>query len=185
MATALISVPNVAPRIGRPSGYKPEYCESVLEYFTRERAPRRIEVTSEESDKDGKKTVYRNLCAELPDMTGFCIEVGIGRETLYRWQREHAEFRDACNTARMIGESIAVDRGNNGLYPTAAYQFYMKNVYGWKDKTEIETVASQDTADAGNMREALALMTPEELSQFASIVGSAQARKAALVAASE
>lgn len=175
MATALISVPRVGRR---PSGYKPEYCESVIEYFTRVREPRTIETNSEESDKDGRKTIYRNICAILPDMTGFCIELGISRDTLYNWQRDNPAFREACATARMIGESIAADRGNNGLYPAAPYQFYMKNVYGWKDKTEIETVSSQDTADAGNMREALAAMTPEELATFAQIVNNAQSRRA-------
>lgn len=56
---------------GRPSDYKPEYCEKVVEY-----------------------------CGEGFTLTSFCAEIDIGKETVYRWIDTHKEFRDACSRAR-------------------------------------------------------------------------------------
>lgn len=170
--------------IGRPTVYDPKYCDAVIEYFERPRKPRRVLISQEPGKGVGEwKKQYKMICAELPDFSGFAREIGHTRKSLVDWQKRYPDFAEACARAREIAESIVADRGNNGLYNAQFAAFYMKNVFNWKEKTETEIVSSQDTADAGNMREALACMTPEELSQFASIVGTAQSRRAALISA--
>ena len=56
---------------GRPSDYRPEYCHAVIDH-----------------------------CAEGATLTSFAASIDQGRSTIYRWQDEHPEFRDACALAR-------------------------------------------------------------------------------------
>jgi len=89
--------------------------------------------------------------------------------TLYSWQKRHPDFEDACARAVLISESLVQDRANNGLYNAQFAAFFGKNAFGWKDKTEVETVSSQDTIEAGAFRQALAAATPEELQAITAI----------------
>lgn len=71
---------------GRPSKYSSEYCERAIEY-----------------GKAGKS------------VTWIAAELGIGRETLYRWTEEHPEFRDAINRAQEYAQQWWEDAGQRGM----------------------------------------------------------------------
>lgn len=176
LATVETSIPPPVKR-GAPTSYREEYCDAVIEYFERPREVRSVEVSSEDGPF-GLKTSYRTICAELPDLAGFCRSIGISRETLYQWQKRHPAFADSCARARLVAESLVADRANNGLYNAASAQFYQKNVFGWTDKTQIETINSQDSQDMGNMRAALASATPDELAAIAEVFARIEARRA-------
>lgn len=59
------------PKAGRPSGYKPEYCQLVIEHM-----------------KSGKS------------IAAFAAAVGVSRETIWKWGKAHPEFRNACEVAK-------------------------------------------------------------------------------------
>ena len=170
--------------MGRPTLYRPEYCDAVMEYFQRPREAREVKVSAENREGEWKQA-YRTICAELPSIAGFCIELGISRNTLYEWQKAHADFRDSCARAVLLAESLVADRGNNGLYNAQFAAFYGKNVFGWKDKTEVETVNSQDSQDMGQMKQALANATAEQLAQFSALIAAMQAQVPAVLPAAE
>jgi len=56
---------------GRPSDYRPEYCQAVIDH-----------------------------CSQGATLTSFAASIDQGRATIYRWQDEHPAFRDACSRAR-------------------------------------------------------------------------------------
>ncbi len=56
---------------GRPTDYRPEYCEAVIDH-----------------------------CKDGATLTSFAASIGSHRAALYRWQDTHPEFRDACARAR-------------------------------------------------------------------------------------
>lgn len=56
---------------GRPSEYSPDYCSLI-----------------------------RVLRSEGHDISGFCSYVGITRKTYYNWQKDHPEFKEACEISK-------------------------------------------------------------------------------------
>lgn len=71
---------------GRPTDYRPEYCERVLEL-----------------GQEGKS--HAQMAAAL----------GVSRMSLYRWAEAHPEFRDAITHARDLAQAWWEDKGQDGL----------------------------------------------------------------------
>ena len=57
--------------IGRPTDYRPEYCEAVVSFM-----------------------------AQGYSLTAFAGSIRVARDTLYQWMKAHREFSDAVNRAR-------------------------------------------------------------------------------------
>lgn len=72
--------------MARPSEYKPEFCESVIEW-----------------GKGGKSLAW--MAAELD----------VSRECLYEWMRVHPEFSDAMDRARQHSQRWWEDAGQTGM----------------------------------------------------------------------
>ena len=101
--------------------------------------------------KVGRPTKYNpKICDRLPSMfengesvAEVCKELGISKQTFYRWEEEHTEFSDAKKEG--IGRSEAwwnrLGRegasGEHAINPTV-WIFNMKNRFGWRDKQDIE-----------------------------------------------
>lgn len=62
--------------MGRPSSFKPEYCDLVLQ-----------------------------LGAEGKSKAQMCAAIGISRDTLYRWVKEFPDFSDAISRATELSQS--------------------------------------------------------------------------------
>lgn len=71
---------------GRPTQYRPEYCESVIEW-----------------GKQGKSRTW------------IASEIGVTRETLYEWERVHTEFSDAMARAKVFEQRWWEDAGQDGM----------------------------------------------------------------------
>jgi hypothetical protein len=72
--------------MARPSEYKPEYCEQVIEY-----------------GKQGKSVAW--MAAEL----------GVVKQTLYTWADAHPEFMDAFTRAKLESQRWWEDAGQTGM----------------------------------------------------------------------
>lgn len=74
---------------GRPSKYKPEYAEQVVEF-----------------------------CSQGFSLTAFAGEIGVGRDTIARWNRDIPEFGEGVQRAKakmaQFWEQQAVDLAKNG-----------------------------------------------------------------------
>src|SRR5690625_5270401 len=58
-------------KVGRPSKYKPEYCEAVVQHM-----------------------------ADGASLTSFAADIDVGRQTIARWINEHEEFRYAVTRGK-------------------------------------------------------------------------------------
>jgi len=71
---------------GRPTSYKPEYSEQVIEW-----------------GRLGKS------------QTWMAAQIGVPRQRLHEWQKQHPEFRDAITYALTLSQQWWEDRGQENL----------------------------------------------------------------------
>lgn len=111
--------------VGAPSKYKPEYCDSIIEYMGKGHS-----------------------------LTAWCAENNIVKETSYAWMRENPEFLAAFKRAQGLSQkhwenmlhltAAGKLKGNLG-----AQIFWMKNRFRdeWKDRQDLEfSTSPQDPA---------------------------------------
>lgn len=111
--------------IGRPSKYKPEYCEQLIEHM-----------------------------ASGLSFESFAAIVDVNQDTLHEWAKVHEEFSEAKKAAYMknllFWEKLGVDhiinssesesygegqsRSSSKSLNSAVYIFNMKNRHKWRDK---------------------------------------------------
>jgi len=111
---------------GRPSKYKPELCQSLLDFFTK---PRKEEVVI---SGDNKKV----LPPPIPWYIDWCLEVGITQETMNQWADIYPAFSEAYKQTKKIQERIVADGMLRGIYNSTGCVFTLKNIAGWRDVNE-------------------------------------------------
>ena len=98
---------------GRPTKYRPEYCEMIIEHMA------------------------QGLSKEA-----FAGVVGVTVQTFYNWTEAHPEFLEAVKEGeakcRVFWEKLGMEgaRGSDEFNATA-WIFNMKNRFAWRDRQEI------------------------------------------------
>ncbi len=120
---------------GRPSDYDPKYCDELLEYFS---VDPYFETPVERQLKNGTVvTSIKFIPSDLPTLAGFACKIGVHRDTLNQWSKDHPEFSDAVQKAKEYQEKILVNNALKGLYNPAFSIFFAKNNLGWKDRQDV------------------------------------------------
>lgn len=102
-------------KVGRPSEYKPEYCQEVIDFMS-----------------------------EGYSIGAFAGHIGVARQTLYNWMDAHPEFMDAVKVAEGLSqnawESRLIDFSKTGEGNATALIFGLKNRarHDWRDVTTRE-----------------------------------------------
>lgn len=117
--------------IGRPSVYKPEYCQQLLDYF---------------SEPPYQKIGGQNEASDFPSFAGFAIKIDVHRETLLEWTKIHPEFSGSYKKAKEYQENWLTTNGLKGLLNPAFGIFIMKNVTDYRDekKVKVEDVTPRE-----------------------------------------
>jgi hypothetical protein len=111
----------VKKKLGRPSGYKKQYCELLTEHM-----------------------------ASGLSFESFAADINVHRDTLYDWAKKHKDFSDAKRVGLEKGRKFWETVGCNGAtgkipgFNAAAYIFNMKNRFGWRDKQEVEHIGESN-----------------------------------------
>jgi hypothetical protein len=113
---------------GRPTKYKPEFCQQLIAYFD-------IEPWTE---TDGKRQANR-----LPTLNNFSKMIGVGISTVYDWiDKDHAshqpKFSDAFQRALDCRKDFLVENGLQGLHNAAYAKFVAVNLTDMRDKAEYD-----------------------------------------------
>lgn len=124
-------------KVGRPTKYKPEYCEMVIEHMS-----------------------------EGFSVESFAALVDTHKQTIYNWMQEHPEFLDAIKIGYDKSRLWWEIQGMNGLWSTKAgsfnssnYIFQMKNRFReeWRDKQEHDHSSSD-----GSMQPVINIIKPKD-----------------------
>lgn len=108
---------------GRPSLYKPEYIEKMLDFFRRD-------YTMVVDNK-------REAC-NFPSIARFAVNIGVNKSTIYEWADKHPQFSVALKKCKEMQEDIIVNNSLKGSYNANFAQFLLKNNFAYKDKHEVE-----------------------------------------------
>lgn len=125
---------------GRPTSYKPEYCDAVVEHM-----------------------------AEGASLTSFAASVGVCRDTVTNWANEHQDFFVAVTRGKALcvawWEKVNRNLAQTGQGNATACVFGLKNMGKdeWRDKQEVEHSGGLTT------KLDLASLNPEQLRLLASI----------------
>lgn len=103
---------------GRPTKYKAEYCDKVIEYF-----------------KEGYS------------IEEIALELDVFKSTLYAWMEKHKEFHDAIKKGLEYSQAwwqkTARTNLNNRNFQSALWYMNMKNRFKWRD-APVEDKSEED-----------------------------------------
>lgn len=110
--------------VGRPTDFREEYVQMMLDYFNPE-APGAI----------------------MPLMAGFAWKLGVTRQTVHNWAHAkdeagnlvRVEFFDVYERCRHAQEVVLTEGMLSGRMQNASYAALLaKNTFGWRDKQDLE-----------------------------------------------
>lgn len=110
-------------KFGRPTSYRPEYCQSIIDFFTRD---------SWELAHDAKGTAKVVPKDNIPTLIRWCLAIGVPRRTIYDWIEAHPEFADAHDTAMELQKAFLMESGivhGSGGFAS----FMLKCVHGMQE----------------------------------------------------
>ena len=115
--------PDGYPGLGRPTSYRPEYCESLIRYFDRK---------SWCIATDAKGTQKVMPQDDVPTLIRWCLAIGVPRRTIYDWIKTYPEFADAHDTAMELQKAFLIESGN--IHGSGGFaSFMLKCVHGMQE----------------------------------------------------
>lgn len=140
--------------LGRPSLYRPEYAEQLIEFFE----------TAEIPEKDADGRIVRE--GFFPTLARFATYCGVTQITLRNWANAkdiddvtplHPEFFTAYSKAREYQEASMSEGYMSGRWQNPGFgALIAKNLLAWKDKQEVESTVTQTTDMTVNVTSSLA-----------------------------
>jgi hypothetical protein len=138
---------------GRPTKYKPEYCQMIIDYFSNNDA---YEVIEHELDETRRKAFLKRPIT----MVGFAQKIGVDDETLRNWAVGRDEngtlvnpdFFASYKLAMTMQQKMLIEGGLAGVYNSNIAQLMLKNHHGYRDVqvNETEVYISKDTEESLN-----------------------------------
>lgn len=136
----------MAKKRGQPTKYKPEYCQTAIDFFD---VPPYEDVKIPHYDKNGKKDEDGNpvvvwedikrMPNKLPTLVGFAREIGVCYATLFNWMDpEHGSFQKefldiVTRVSKELQKEHLIQNGLQGLYNPQAFKFVAINVTDMRD----------------------------------------------------
>lgn len=126
--------------VGRPSKYRPDfhpadavaYFQAALDAVT---APERVETA-------GGGVRYVQAPVPPPTFAGYAASIGVSRETIWYWGREHEEFSNSVERCKAIQEQVFLQMLLLGAYAPSVMGLVMKNLLSWRDKVDLESTGT-------------------------------------------
>jgi hypothetical protein len=116
---------------GRPTKYRPEYCDKIIAYFSQ---PRTRTITKRITTKNGTTIEQdQEVANPLPLFEGFASSIGVWVGTFQEWCKAHEEFARAYARAKQLQKEFLILNGTMGLYQPQFTIFVAKNITDMKD----------------------------------------------------
>tara|TARA_R110000868_G_scaffold165150_3_gene398095 strand:+ start:836 stop:1390 length:555 start_codon:yes stop_codon:yes gene_type:complete len=158
------AIPGGYRHTGSPTLYRPEYAADIVTFF----ASKPVPVTPPEG---GAKEAVQFIYATMPTFEEFAGLIEVSTNILREWENRHTAFQVACARARDIQRRwFTAGLASGAMNPTGGI-FVAKNIIGWRDRTEVETVTRvEDSESTQAMKLALHHATPDQLAALSTLV---------------
>jgi hypothetical protein len=165
------AIPGGYRHIGAPTLYKPEYAQAIIDYFEAAQLPG--DLAPDDSGPGSGRRQTERIYTHMPTLQGFARSIGTSTKVLKDWEMRHVAFGLACARARDIMDQHLAQGLASGVYNPTGASFVAKNLAGWKDRTEVETVTRvEDSESTQAMKRALEHATPSQLAELSTLVAS-------------
>lgn len=124
--------------IGRPTKYKPEFCEEIIKYFDQ---PLYIYEEEERMSASGAvKIVSVKRANDMPTFEGFAVDVcKCDPDKLSIWAKKHEDFRGAMKKAKGLQKKFLFNHTINGNYNASFAKFFAINCLDMVDRSEVKS----------------------------------------------
>ena len=139
--------PNWKNDTGRPTKYKSEYCQMIVDYFSQD--IRDIEEVEIKDKKWNTTIINKKTPKRLPTISKFGLSIGIADDTLSEWAKEHADFSVAYRKAKDLQKNFLNDCALLWLYDSGYSKFVAINCTDMKDKSEVDNNLKWDITISG------------------------------------
>lgn len=127
----------VKSRRGRPTKYRPMFCEMIINYF--ENSNPVVAIVDDPGGKGGSQTRLETL--RVPTINGFAARIGVNQDTLYEWAAKHEEFSEALARAQALNRAIVEELGLAGRLGKGLAELYFINHLNYKDSRHIDVTS--------------------------------------------
>lgn len=116
---------------GRPTAYKKEYCQMMIEFFDQ---PLYV-IKEKETASGGRKLVLKEeVPNSLPTFERFARKLGVEHDTLRNWCKKFPEFFGAYQICKDIQKDFLIEHGSKGNYNAAFTKFLAVNVTDLRER---------------------------------------------------
>ncbi len=121
---------------GRPTKYKPEYCQKIIEFFNR---PLTKTIKETRTTKNGSEIIREIEVPEtFPTKEGFAHSIGVLTQTLEKWAKKIPQFSEAFTHAGELQKQFLIQNALPGRFDSRFAQFVAKNCCGMKDESSVK-----------------------------------------------
>ena len=174
-------------KAGRPTKYRPEYCEEAIRFFD-SKPYEEVEVITKVGLKETKTT--KKVAKLLPTLVEFSRKIGINYCTLTRWcDPKHGSYREEfCNTitraCKPLQKNFLIQAGLLGFYNPQAFKFVAVNITDMVDKKDVGLQVGEEVKKFANWLEDRDLELPAAQAKAlpsVQVLPTAKAKEAVLV----
>ena len=129
------------PPMGRPTLYRPEYCEQIIKFFNREPSKK---VSKKVYDKKSQTVMEVEVLepCRLPTFEKFAWDLGVHTDTLLDWCKVHESFFQAYQRCKVLQKEIMMQNALGNLYAQAYSIFASQNLTDMRNRKELDHKSS-------------------------------------------
>jgi hypothetical protein len=121
---------------GRPTKYKPEYCQALIDYFDK---PLYTKVIQQKMSASGVvKDIEVSVATDMPTFEGFAVDIcKVCHDTILEWCKVHRDFSEAYKRAKEYQKRFVFSHTMNGNYNASFAKFFAINCLGMKEQSHV------------------------------------------------
>ncbi len=134
---------NKTQKVGRPTGFQPEYIDMAWEYINKIVSRNEEEeiidtrVVEEFGDlQKEKKTYKKKVNTTFPTIEGLALYLGVNNKTILDWAKVFPEFSEAVEKINEIQKNNIIERTSRGDYNVGIANLILSANHGMAIKTE-------------------------------------------------
>jgi len=112
--------------IGRPTKYRPEYCQEIINYFS-------IPYVDDQGH-----------AVPPPYFMNYALSIGINMDTLTEWRNKYEDFSVAYRIAKEKQLQFIINNALLGGYNASFAWRAVMNMHEWRDKADVDSTLKVD-----------------------------------------